>query len=326
VKKLLNNRIILAFAAIYVIWGSTFLGIRIAIETIPPFLMAGIRHLTAGLILYPWSRARGAARPTAIEWRSTAIIGVALLCVSNGTVTWSEQRLPSGIAALIVATIPMWIALLAWAGRKGVRPNRGTIAGLVMGFAGIVLLIGPDRILGHGKIDLAAATALIFAGAFWAKGSLFSRTAKLPSSQLQAAGMEMLAGGAALLVLSGVTGELSHFDPSAVSLRSWLALGYLTVGGSIVGFTAYAWLFRATTPSRVATYAYVNPVIAILLGWGFAGEELDAHVFVAAGVIVLAVVLIITAQQKGSYRLLFRKAADKPAPIAAAKESLTIGD
>jgi drug/metabolite transporter (DMT)-like permease len=322
VKKLLNNKLILAFAAIYVLWGSTYLGIRIAIETIPPFLMAGSRHLIAGILLYPWSRLRGAEKPTRTEWKSTAIIGIALLFISNGTVTWSEQRLPSGIAALLVATIPMWIALLAWLGRGGVRPNRGTIMGLIVGFAGVLLLIGPDRLLGHGKIDLVASTALILAGISWARGSLYSRTAKLPSSLLLAASMEMLAGGTALIILSGPSGELTHFDLSAVSLRSWLALSYLLVFGSIIGFTAYAWLFRATAPSRVATYAYVNPVIAILLGWGFAGEQLDPHVFVAAGVIVLAVVLIITSQQKGSYKLLFRKAPEKPAAIGAVNEPL----
>jgi drug/metabolite transporter (DMT)-like permease len=322
VKELLNNKLILAFAAVYVIWGSTYLGIRVAIETIPPFLMAGSRHLIAGMLLYPWTRSHGAPRPSAPEWKSAAIIGVALLFISNGTVTWSEQRLPSGIAALLVATIPMWIALLGWWGKGGVRPNRGTIAGLIVGFLGVLLLIGPDRLLGHGKIDLVAAAALILAGASWAKGSLFSRTAKLPSSLLQAASMEMLAGGAALLVLSGLSGELSHFDIAAVSLRSWFAFSFLVVFGSLIGFSAYAWLFRATTPSRVATYAYVNPVIAILLGWGFAGEELDTHVFVAAGVIVLAVVLIITAQQRGSYKLLFRKAPVEPVPAGAASENL----
>lgn len=299
-KERQKLQLVLAFAAIYIVWGSTYLAIRFAIETIPPFLMAGMRFLAAGIVLYTWARWRGAKAASPVEWRSAAIIGVALLLCSNGGVTWAEQRVPSGVAALFVATVPMWIVLLDWLLHGGSRPGRGIAAGLILGFAGVMLLVGPNPFLSLQPLNLAGVGALLFASFSWANGSLYSRKAKLPSSQLLAASMEMLSGGLALVIAGLVSGEWGRFDPAAVTLRSWFSLAYLSVFGSIIGFTAYIWLIQVTAPSRVATYAYVNPIIALLLGWGFAGERLSPQIFVAAGVIVFAVVTIITSRAKSA--------------------------
>ena len=298
--KSFNGKLILAFAAVYTIWGSTFLGIRIAIDTIPPLLMAGIRFTGAGVLLYVWARARGAKAPTLTEWRSAAIIGAALFFISNGGVSWSELRVPSGITALLVSTVPFWFVTMEWLWHGGARPTRKIVLGLIIGLSGVLLLIGPGQLSGRGSIDLVGVGVLMIANFSWATGSLYARRAKLPSSQLLAAGMQMGAGGVILLIVSLLTGEIGGFDPAAVTLISWLALSYLLVFGSIVGFTAYTWLLRATTPSRLATYAYVNPVIAILLGWGFGGEKLTLQMLAAAVVIILAVVLIMTGRSKGS--------------------------
>lgn len=290
-------RLALGFAIIYIVWGSTYLAIRFAIETIPPFLMAGMRFLAAGGAMYAWVRP-GAQAPTWAHWRSAAIIGIALLLLGNGGVTWAEQRVPSGIAALMVATMPLWIVLLEWQLHKGARPAPATVAGLILGIAGLMLLIGPNPFSGHERIDLAGVAALMIATFSWANGSLYSRKAKLPSSRLLAVSMEMLAGGAALMVAGLIAGEAKGFHPAAVSLLSWLSLAYLAVFGSIVAFTAYIWLLGVTTPSRVTTYAFVNPIIALLMGWGFAGEKLSPQVVAAAGIIVFAVILIITSRSK----------------------------
>lgn len=309
-------RLVLAFAAVYTIWGSTYLAIRFGIETIPPFLMAGIRFTTAGILLYAWARWRGAKGPTLAEWGSAAIVGAMLLFVANGGITWAEQRVPSGITALLVATVPLWIALMEWLGHGGARPNRRMIAGLVLGLAGVALLIGPDQLFGHRSIDLLGIGVIMIANFSWAGGTLYSRKAKLPSSPLLATSMEMLSAGAMLLLTGALTGEFGAFNPVAVSLRSWLSVFYLALFGSIIGLTAYFWLLRAATPSRVSTYAYVNPVIALLLGWGLAGEQLTSHVFAAAGVIILAVLLIITSQPKASATAARRKAPDsRPAAL-----------
>ena len=291
-------RVVTAFAAIYLVWGSTYLAIRFGVETIPPFMMAGTRFVLAGVVLYGWARFRGAPRPAGIEWRSAAIIGTLLLFVGNGGVTWAEQRVPSGIAALLVATVPIWIVLMDWLWHGAARPRSGVIVGLIVGLIGVLMLIGPDQFLGHNRINIAGVGVLLVATVSWAAGSLYSRKAILPASPLLATSMEMLSGGAVLFLVSASTGEFQRFDPAMVSMRSWLSVGYLSLFGSIVGFTAYVWLLRVAHASRVATYAYVNPVIAILLGWSLAGEEFTAHMLLAAAIIILAVILIITNQSK----------------------------
>ena len=284
--------ILLAFAAIYVIWGSTYLAIRFAIETLPPFLMAASRFLVAGPLLYAWARWRGAARPAPGHWRAAAVVGALLLLGGNGAVVWAEQRVPSGVTALLVAMVPLWMVLLDWLRPGGVRPTLAVFSGVALGLAGLVLLVGPEQILGGEHVDHAGALALAFGCLTWSIGSVYSRHAPLPASPQLATAMEMVAGGALLLVASLARGEWQQLAAQAISLRSLAALAYLVVFGSLVALTAYVWLLRQTTPARVSTYAYVNPVVAMLLGWALAGEPLSARTLVAAAVIVGGVVLI----------------------------------
>jgi drug/metabolite transporter (DMT)-like permease len=293
-------QVILAFALIYVIWGSTYLAIRFAIETIPPFLMAGVRFVTAGVILYGLAAAGGAPRPTWGQWKAAAVLGALLLLGGNGGVTWAEQRVPSGIAALMVATVPFWVTVLDWLRPGGTRPGGRVIIGLLLGMAGIALLIGPDALIGGGNVDAIGAVVLVLASLSWAAGTLFSRQSagRLPASPWQLTAMEMLAGGAFLLLLGLTTGEAGRVDLAAISGRSVLALLYLIVFGALVGFSAYIWLLRVTTPTRAATYAYVNPVVAVFLGWAMAGETITWQTIVAAGVIIGAVVIITTYKGK----------------------------
>ena len=290
-------RTILAFAAIYIIWGSTYLAIRFAIDTLPGFVMAGVRFVGAGTVLYALARRRGAPRPTHLHWRGAVIVGALMLLGGNGGVVWAEQRVPSGLAAVLIATVPLWVALLDWLWR-GTRPGGRVLAGLALGLAGIALLVGPGELAGSRGVDLLGAGVLLFASLSWAIGSIYTRSAGLPPSPLLATAMEMLAGGVLLLVADLVTGQVAELDLGSVSLRSVLALAYLIAFGSLVAFTAYVWLLRVTTPARAATYAYVNPVVAVLLGWALAGEPLTPRTLLAAGVIVGAVVLITSRPQR----------------------------
>ncbi|HEY6066260.1 MAG TPA: EamA family transporter [Thermoanaerobaculia bacterium] len=286
-----QGRIVAAFAAVYLIWGSTYLAIRFAIETIPPHLMAAARFLVAGAILYAWARLRGAPRPSFTNWRAAAVVGGLLLLGGNGAVVWAETRVPSGVTSLLVATVPIWMAIIESVRRGGRRPATAVIAGLVLGLGGLALLLAPGRLA--GRVDALGAGALLLGSFSWAFGSLLSRTAKLPKSGFLAAAMEMIAGGAWLLLFGLVTGQAGRLTLAALSAKSLVSLAYLIVFGSLVGFTAYIWLLGATTASRVSTYAYVNPVVAVLLGWAFAGEAMTLRTAVAAGVIVAAVALII---------------------------------
>jgi drug/metabolite transporter (DMT)-like permease len=288
-----------AFAIIYVVWGSTYLAILFAIDTLPPFLMASMRFLIAGAVLYAWSRTRGgAAAPNRLQWRATAFVGVLLLLGGNGLVVWSEQRIPSGMAALLVGTVPCFMVLLDWLRANGQRPTRLVVAGLALGLLGLIWLVGPDSVMGGGRADLLGAAALVLASFSWAFGSIWSRHAPMPASPFLSTAMQMLAAGVALLGVSLLLGEPWRFDVSAVSLRSWLGFLYLVVFGSLVAFSAYVWLLRASTPERVSTYAYVNPVVAVLLGAAFAGEALTVRMAVAAVVIVSGVALITLAPRR----------------------------
>jgi drug/metabolite transporter (DMT)-like permease len=287
-----GTRVVLAFLAVYLIWGSTYLAIRFAIETIPPLLMAAARNLLAGGALYLWAHHRGAVRPTALHWRAAAIVGGLLLLGGNGAVVWAEQHVPSGLTALLVAMVPVWMVLLNWWHQGGTHPGARVFIGLALGFAGMAVLVGPEHLMGADHVDHLGAAVLALGTLSWAIGSLYSRTAPLPPSPLLATAMEMLCGGGMLALAGTGRGEWAAVDLGAVSLRSSLSFAYLVVFGSLVAFTAYVWLLRVTSPARVSTYAFVNPVVAVLLGWALAGEPLAARTMLATVVIVAAVAFI----------------------------------
>jgi len=285
-----------AFAAVYVIWGSTYLAIRVAVETLPPFLMSGTRFLLAGAMLYGWA-ARGAARPGTRAWLAAALLGALLLLGGNGGVTWAEQTVTSGMAALLVASEPLWIVLLDWLRPGGRRPGLTPVLGVALGFGGVALLLGPGALSGVAGVNLGAIV-IILAASSWAVGSLYARQAPLPTNGPQSSGMQMLAGGVLLTVAGLGSGELQRLSASSLSPRGLLALAYLVVFGSIVAFSAYAWLVKHTTAARASTYAYVNPVVAVLLGWALLGEPITGRTLVAAAIIVGSVALITRAQRE----------------------------
>ena len=281
-----------AFAAVYVIWGSTYLGIRYAVESIPPFLMAGTRNLAAGLLLYAFARARVRAAPSRAEWRDAIIAGGLMLALGNGGVTWAEQAIPSGVTALLVALTPLWMVLFDWLRPGGVRPRPFVLAGLAVGFVGVALLAQ-----GHGEhrgpaYDWGIA-ALMMASIGWAAGSIFNRQARKPVSPLLGVAMQMIAGGTLMLGFAAVRGEAAQFSFDRITPSSAGAWLYLTVFGSLVGYTCYVWLLHASTPARVATYAYVNPFIAVLLGCTIGHETFSHELLVAGALIIAAVVLIV---------------------------------
>lgn len=275
----------------YVVWGSTYLGILYAIETVPVFLMGAVRFLVAGALLYAWSIRRGdraGDRPRLRQWGAAAVVGGALLLVGNNGVAWAETRVDTGIASLVIATMPLWMALLDRA-VCGQRLSRAAALGLAVGFAGAALLAWPS---GPGRIDVAGAAVLLLAAAAWAAGSLYSRRAPLPRRPLVSSSMQMLTGGAMLLAVSVGLGEPGEVHE--VSLKSALALAYLIVFGSIIAFSAYAWLLRNARTSLVSTYAYVNPLVAVFLGWALVGEPVGLRTVIAGALILSAVALIVT--------------------------------
>jgi drug/metabolite transporter (DMT)-like permease len=285
-------RLLAAFAAVYLLWGSTYLFIRFAVETLPPFVMAGARFAVAGAVLYLWARLRGTPAPTRVEARRAAIAGLFLLLGGNGAVAWAEQRVPSGVTALLVATVPVWMVLLDWLRPGGTRPRAGVFAGLALGLVGLVMLVGRGAIRGHELADPVGAAVLIVGSILWATGSLYVGLNPRPPSALIANAVQMLAGGVALLAVGTAAGELGRLDLAAASNRSLLSVLYLIVAGSLIGFTAYTYLLQVSTPAKVSTYAYVNPVVAVLLGWAFAGEQITARTLAAAAVILAGVAII----------------------------------
>ncbi|MCB2406712.1 drug/metabolite exporter YedA [Hymenobacter lucidus] len=284
-----------AFAIVYIIWGSTYLGIRFAIDSIPPLLMAGSRYLLAGLILYTFMRLRGEAAPTRQGWATAVIIGICLLTFGNGGVTLGEQYVPSGMASLLVATVPMFLALLGWASGVAARPTPWVALGLVLGLVGVYLLArtpGASHVAIPGH-EATGITLVLVAALVWAIGSLYSKKKQAASSPFLAGGMQMICGGLAMLIIGLVRGEAADFELAAVTTKSWLAYAYLVTLGSIVAFSAYIWLLRAVEPALAGTYAFVNPVVAVLLGWAFAGEQLTIGMLGGAALIVAAVVLVV---------------------------------
>ncbi len=318
-------KLVLAFAAVYIIWGSTYLAIRYAVETLPPLLFAGSRFIIAGLMLYVWARLRGAAKPQPANWRRALVIGGLLLLGGNGAVVLAERSVPSGLAALLIATEPLMIVLLDWARPGGLRPAGRIAMGLALGLVGMFILIGPASLAGASEINLAGGALLIAATISWAAGSLYAAHTRTQLSPILFAGMQMIAGGALLLVVGLLHGELHDFAFAAVSLRSLMALVYLILFGSLIAFTAYSWLLRVTPPSLAATYAYVNPVVAVLLGWAFAGERFGLRTMIAATVIVAAVVLITTHQPRSKAANAAEKEASA-APRFAERECIGAGD
>jgi len=289
----MKMRIWLAFMAVYIAWGSIYLAIHFAVETIPSFLMAGVRFLMAGLIVVIWRRLMGDPLPTLAQWRSAAIIGLFLLVGGIGVVSWAEQRVPSGITALLVASAPLWMVLIDALRPGGNHPHWLTMAGVLIGLSGIVILVGPSLWSSNDLgLELPGVGALLLASLLWAVGSLYSRKAELPASPLMGTGTEMLAGSAGLFGMATLTGEWGRLDLAAIAPRSLLGLAYLIVIGSLVGFAAYTWLLRVAPTPLVATYAFVNPLIAVLLGSLLAGEIIVPRILLAAVIIVSAVAVI----------------------------------
>jgi drug/metabolite transporter (DMT)-like permease len=284
--------LVAAFAAIYLVWGSTYLAIRYAVETFPPLLMMGVRHLIAGALLYGWVRWRGTPAPRLREWLHPVLIGTMLFLGGHGSLAWAEQRVPSGIAALLVATLPMWIVVLARIRGTERKLSGRALAGLILGFVGVAVLFGPDAWRHNGELNLVGAGAVLFGTFIWAAGTIYMRSVKMPESPVLSSAMQMLAGGASLMIAAALTGEASRFHLAAVTTRSWLALAYLIVFGSIIAFTAYSWLHMVASPSRVATYAYVNPVVAVLIGWALASEPIGVFTVIAMVVILVGVGLV----------------------------------
>lgn len=285
--------LVAAFAAVYLIWGSTYLAIRWGVAEIPPFLMAGGRFLGAGTVFVAWAAHRGAARPAARDWLTTALIGLLMAAGGNGGVSWALQRVPSGVGALLVSMVPFWVALIDWLRPRGARPPGQVGVGLALGFAGVALLVNPTDLAGARTLDPVGAGTIVAASLLWAAGSVYSRYAPQPASHWLSAGMQMLGGGAVLMVLSAASGELTRLDWSTVSPAAFGAWFYVAALGS-VAYGCYLWLLKASTPAKAATYAYVNPVIALLLGYLLAGETLTLWSLGSSALVVAGVLLVVS--------------------------------
>ncbi|HYF38733.1 MAG TPA: EamA family transporter [Gemmatimonadales bacterium] len=283
-----------AFAIIYFVWGSTFLAIRIGVEEVPPFLLAALRFLVAGLVLYGWAITRREATPDRNQWRSVALLALLIFVFDYGLLFWAEQRVPSGVAAVMMALIPAFTALSEIVLLRTQRLTLRLALALGVGIAGVALLVTDSLQLGGAAIDRVGALALIFAAASWSVASALARKLPLPPSKVMSSGAQMLAGGGLLALAALALGELRGFDPGTVSLRAWLALLYLIVPGSIIAFTAYVWLIHRESPTRVGTYAYVNPVVAVLLGYFLADEPLDLRTVLGTLCVLVSVVVITT--------------------------------
>lgn len=281
--------VVAAFAAIYVIWGSTYLFIRFSIETMPPFTMAAVRFLIAGGLMYAWLRLKNEVPPSQAQWRSCIVIGTLLLVFGNGCVVWSERTVPSGLVSLFISATPIWIALFDWLRPGGSPPRPLAGVGLIVGLVGVAMLLRPEI---SPTVDVFGCLLAVAGSICWSFGTIYSRSAALPKSPFMATACQMLAGGAILLVIATITGEIGRLNPAMISAKSLWSLVYLIVFGSIVAFSAYVWLIRVENPTKVATYAYVNPVVALLLGWLFAGELIQLSMLLPAGIIIAAVAIV----------------------------------
>lgn len=297
-----RTRVLLAFAAVYLVWGSTYLFIKYAIETIPPFLLGATRFLVAGLLLYGLARWRGASRPTRQDWRAAGVTGVLMLGVGNSAVVWSELIVPSGIVALIVSGVPIWIVLMDWLRPNGSRPSAPVFAGLALGIIGMVVLIGPKAIIGQGHVHELGALVLLIGSLGWALGSILTRGSRRSGAPLVFSALQMIAASGAMTIMSLLAREVGDFALRDVSLRSALSWVYLVLAGSIIGYTAYIYLLRTVSAAQAATYAYVNPIIAVLLGWLFASEPIGWRTVIAAGITLAGVAIITTTQSTSQPR------------------------
>ncbi len=305
----MKSRIWVALFTLYIAWGTTYLAIRFAVETIPPFFMTGTRFLVAGLVLYIWRRLAGDPAPTRFQWRSAIIIGTLLLVGGIGGVSLAEKYVPSGIAALIVAATPLWVVLIDAVRPGGDRPTWRSLTGVLIGLVGIIMLVDPGKATGHQTGNNLLGIALILlATLLWSIGSIYSHTAQLPGSPLLGTGMELLAGAAGSYFVGLLMGEAHQLDLSAVTSQSLLGLGYLIVVGSLIGFVCYTWLLRVAPTPLVVTYAYVNPLVAVFLGSLVAGEWLTPRILISAPLILMAVALIHMRQPK--------KAPEQPQVLA----------
>jgi drug/metabolite transporter (DMT)-like permease len=289
-----------AFAIIYFVWGSTFLAIRIGVNEVPPLLLAAMRFTIAGLVLYLWMLARGERSPTLREWTSASLLGLIIFVFDYGLLFWSEKRIPSGIAAVMLATIPVFMALSEIIFLRTQKLTARLLLALLIGVAGVAVLMSHSLNLGGAPIDKLGAIALIFAAISWSVASAFTRILPLPSSKVMSSGAQMLTGGIFLTIAAAAFGEFRNFHPTGVSRGAWLALLYLIVAGSIIGFTAYVWLIHHQSPTKVGTYAYVNPIVAVLVGYFLGGEALTSRTILGTLFVLISVIVITTTSAKKS--------------------------
>jgi len=289
-----------AFAIIYFVWGSTFLAIRIGVNEVPPLLLAAMRFTIAGLVLYLWLLARGERSPTLREWASASLLGLIIFLFDYGILFWAETRIPSGIAAVMLATIPGLMALSEIIFLRTQKLTARLLLALLIGIAGVAVLMSRSLNLGGAPVDKLGALALIFAAISWSVASALTRILPLPSSKVMSSGAQMLTGGIFLTIAAAAFGEFHNFHPSAVSRGAWLALLYLIVAGSIIGFTAYVWLIHHQSPTKVGTYAYVNPIVAVLVGYFLGGEALSSRTILGTLFVLVSVIVITTTSAKKS--------------------------
>lgn len=304
--------LILAFLIVYIVWGSSYIGISFAIETIPPTVMTGTRFVLAGAVLMVWALRVGSPMPTRRQWRSGFIAGGLLFLANNGLIVLATSMgVPTGVSALLIGTTPMWIVILTSL-QDRTRPNSGTLIGLALGTLGIGLLVNLNGALSGGSSELLGAVIVIVAALFWALGSLYARNADMPANPLMSTGIQLFCGGLLQMALSVANGSLFSMDVSAISFRSVFAMIYLAIFASIIAFTAFTWLMRVANPALVTTYAYVNPVVAVILGWIFRGEQLTMRTLLAGAIIIAAVVILTRASRSTA-----RRPVEQPAPTSA---------
>jgi len=293
-QRLHRLKTLLAFAIIYFVWGSTFLAIRVGVHEVPPFLLAGIRFSAAGIVLYIWMRARGVASPSFRQWASVSLLAVLIFVLDYGLLFWAEQRVPSGIAAVMMATIPAFMALAEILVLRTQSLTLRLGLALLVGIGGVAILVNRSVGFGEGPINISGALALVVAAISWSLASVLTRKLALPESKVMSSGAQMLAGGVLLTMTAAMLGEFRGFHIRAVSSGAWFALAYLIFAGSVIGFTAYVWLIHHESPTKVGTYAYVNPVVAVLVGYFLGGEALGARTVLGTFLVLISVVVIRT--------------------------------